>query len=101
MTKTKELHRRNASKTSRDAAKSISPNKLEEMVLKAIRRSRNTGKTQDELLDLFPDFSYSSITARPAALKRYGFIVDSGKRRPGKSGRLQAVLVAKEFATVS
>jgi hypothetical protein len=98
MTKTKQLHRRNASKTSKDAAKSLNVSRLEGLVLTAIKRSRKTGRTQDELLKQFPDFSYSSITARPAALKRDGLVVDSGKRRPGRSGRMQAVLVAKEFA---
>ena len=54
--------------------------------------------TQGELLAKFPGHSYSSITARPAALKRKGLVVDSGLRRLGPNGKAQAVLIAKEFA---
>ena len=69
------------------------------MVLNAIRQSKRKGMTQDELLRKFQAYSYSSITARPAALKRKGLIVDSGERRLGRSTRKQAVLVAAEFAS--
>lgn len=80
--------------TSHKAAASIEPTDLEALVLRAIREAQETGMTADELLEKFPDLSYSSITARPASLKRKGLIKDSGERRPGRSGRSQAVLVA-------
>ena len=79
--------------TSHQAAASIKSNDLEALVLRAIRESGKQGMTADELLEKFPDLSYSSITARPASLKRKGLIKDSGGRRPGRSGRSQAVLV--------
>ena len=90
------LFRRNASDTSIEAEQSIDVSRLEKLVLKAIQDAGTKGMTQGELLRRFPDLSYSSITARPSALKRKGFIVDSGLRRPGPTGRKQAVLVAKE-----
>ena len=94
MTKLKELFRRNAPDTSIQAAESIDVNRLEGMVLKAIRNAGSNGMTQAELLATFRDYSYSSITARPSALKRKGLVVDSGLRRPSASGRNQMVLVA-------
>jgi len=98
MTKLKELFRRNASDTSIEAALSIEVTQLERMVLSAIKSAGNQGMTQQELIEKFSNYSYSSITARPSALKRKGLIVDSGERRVGKSGRKQAVLVSSEFA---
>ncbi len=94
MTKLRELFRRNASDTSIQAAESIDVNKLEGMVLNAIRDAGALGMTQAELLTKFPSYSYSSIAARPSALKRKGLIYDSGLRRPSANGRNQAVLVA-------
>ena len=89
------LVRTNDPDTSHAAAASIDATKLEEMVYQAIANSPD-GVTADELLARFPGYSYSSITARPAALKRKGLVKDTGERRPGRSGRLQAVLkVAK------
>lgn len=94
MSKLRELFRRNASDTSIEAAKSIDVSKLEGMVLNAIRSAGTKGMTQTELLGKFPGYSYSSITARPSALKRKGLIEDSGLRRPSPTGRNQMVLVA-------
>lgn len=94
MTKLRELFRRNASDTSIEAAESIDVTKLEGMVLNAIQSAGAKGMTQTELLAKFPGYSYSSITARPSALKRKGLIADSGLRRPSANGRNQAVLVA-------
>ena len=94
MTKLRELFRRNASDTSIQAAESIDVNKLEGMVLNAIRSAGANGMTQTELLAKFPGYSYSSITARPSALKRKGLILDSGLRRPSPNGRNQMVIVA-------
>jgi hypothetical protein len=95
MTKLKELFRRNAPETSIQAAESIDVGRLEGMVLKAIRNAGSNGMTQDELLATFREYSYSSITARPSALKRKGLVVDSGQRRPSASGRNQMVLIAR------
>ena len=90
------LARKNDPDTSHEAAGSINTTNLEGMVLEAYRNAGPRGLTQDELLDLFPNFSYSSITARPSALKRKFLIIANGEKRKGKSGRQQAVLVAAE-----
>jgi hypothetical protein len=98
MTKLTNLFRRNASDTSIEAALSIEVGRLERMVLNAIREAGRNGMTQQELLAKFNKYSYSSITARPSALKRKGLIVDSGNRRLSGSGRKQMVLIASELA---
>ena len=89
----KTLVRSNGSATSRVAAVDAPVTELEVLVYQAISASGEHGMTQDELLDTFPNLSYSSVTARPAALKRKGIVIDSGRTRPGKSGRQQTVLV--------
>jgi hypothetical protein len=89
------LHRNGAPDTSVKAGLSINTTQLEQMVYLAIYEAGHRGITADELLQLFPDYSYSSITARPASLKRQGIVIDTGERRPGRSGRPQAVLKAK------
>lgn len=92
------LYARNADPdTSHAAAESIDVAKLEQLVLTEIRKAGTYGMTQDELLIALPHLSYSSVTARPSGLKRKGYICDSGHRRPGRTGRNQAVLVASEF----
>jgi hypothetical protein len=98
MTKLTDLFRRNASDTSIEAALSIEVGRLERMVLNAIREAGRNGMTQQELLAKFNKYSYSSITARPSALKRKGLIADSGNRRLSGSGRKQMVLIASELA---
>lgn len=96
-TPTHHLYRQDALDTSVQAAESIEVSKLEGMVLRAIEMSRSKGLIADELRRLFPELSYSSVTARPASLKKKGLIGDSGERRAGDSGRMQAVLKAKEW----
>lgn len=93
-TSLRSLSRTGDPSTSHEAAASIDPTELEAMVLDAIRESGHKGMTADDLLHHFPKYSYSSITARPSALKRKGLIYDSGEKRLGKSGRRQAVLKA-------
>jgi hypothetical protein len=91
------LYRATDPDTSRAAAESIEVTGLEQMVYEAICRVGREGRTQDELLILFHTYSYSSITARPAALKRKGLIGYSGEKRAGMSGRAQNVLVAAKY----
>jgi hypothetical protein len=83
--------------TSLEALQSIDLPKLENIVYTIIRSSGRTGVTADELLLALPGLSYSSVTARPASLKRKGLIVESGVTRLGRTGRNQKVLVAAEF----
>lgn len=99
-TSPKMLHRHPATDTSIDAAESIDVSRLEQMILEDIELSGVWGMTQDDLLSMHQRYSYSSITARPTALKRKGLIYDSGERRRGKSGRRQAVLKATKFRTM-
>ena len=94
---TEQLYRRNASDTSIEAANSIDISRLEKMILEDIELSGVWGMTQDDLIHMHPGYSYSSITARPSALKNKGLIFDSGERRAGRSGRRQAVLKAAKF----
>lgn len=96
MTSTRELYRAEGPETSRLAAESVSPTQLEQLILDRIRQAGFDGMTQDELLIAFPNLSYSSVTARPAALKRKGLVIPSG-RRAGASGRAQTVLIASEY----
>ena len=99
MTATYMLYRTTDPDTSREAAESINVTRMESIVLFHIWNAGHNGATQDELLaELTPHYRYSTITSRPAALKRKGLVVDSGKRRPGVSGRSQIVLISKEFA---
>jgi hypothetical protein len=91
------LHRHHATDTSIEAAESIDVSRLEQMILEDIELAGVWGMTQDDLLAMHPRHSYSSVTARPASLKRKGLIYDSGERRLGKSGRRQAVLKATKF----
>lgn len=86
------LWRQDALDTSVAAGQSINVTKLEDKVLLAIEYAGIDGMTADELRARMPELSYSSVTARPAALKRKGLIFDSGERRAGNSGRMQAVL---------
>ena len=57
------------------AAASVDATRLENMVFAEYLACGLRGATQDELLEAFPDFSYSSITARPSALKRKGLVI--------------------------
>lgn len=99
MTATFTLYRKDASDTSIAAAESINITRMEGIVLFHIWQAGANGITQDELIEaLGPTYSYSTVTARPAALKRKGLVLDSGKRRPGTSGRMQMVLITPEFA---
>jgi hypothetical protein len=96
-TRRKSLVQRNDPDTSHAAARSIDVTNLEQMVYDNIVESGSRGMTQDEILSLHPGYSYSSITARPAALKAKGLIGYNGEKRAGASGRLQRVLVAAKF----
>lgn len=98
MTSKKFLFRRNAPQTSVEAAEKLDVTRLEELVYRAIVDAKEQGITQDELLTKFDSLPYSSVTARPAALKRKKLVVDSGLRRKGRTGRNQIVLVAKRYA---
>jgi hypothetical protein len=78
--------------TSHEAAHSVDTTRLEGLVYETISRFGPQGCISDEVRALYPNYPYSSITARYRALLDKGFIVDTGLRRNGVSGRSQRVL---------
>ena len=87
-----KLARLNDPTTSHEAAQAVDTTRLEKMVYEAIK-SHPDGCISDDILDMFPNFPYSSITARYRALLDKGFIEVSGVKR-GKFGRNQRVMRA-------
>ena len=78
--------------TSHQAAQVVDTTKLEQMVYEAIK-SHPDGCISDEILAMYPNYPYSSITARYRALLDKGFIEVTGVKR-GKFGRNQRVMKA-------
>ena len=78
--------------TSHEAAQAVDTTKLESMVYEAIKGFPE-GCISDEILGMYPNYPYSSITARYRALLDKGFIEVTGVRR-GKFGRNQRVMKA-------
>ena len=87
-----KLARLNDPTTSHEAAQAVDTTRLETMVYEAIK-SHPDGCISDDILDMFPNFPYSSITARYRALLDKGFIEVSGVKR-GRFGRNQRVMRA-------
>ena len=87
-----KLARREDPVTSHQAAQVVDSTKLEQMVYEAIK-SHPEGCISDDILGMFPNYPYSSITARYRALLDKGFIEVSGVKR-GKFGRNQRVMRA-------
>ena len=79
--------------TSHQAAQAVDTTKLETMVYEAIK-SHPEGCISDDILSMFPNYPYSSITARYRALLDKGFIEVSGVKR-GRFGRNQRIMKAK------
>jgi len=80
--------------TSHQAAQAVDTTKLEKMVYEAIKNFPD-GCISDEILEKYPQYSYSSITARYRALLDKGLIEVSGVKR-GKFGRNQRIMKAKK-----
>jgi hypothetical protein len=78
--------------TSHQAAQVVDTTKLESLVYEAIK-SHPDGCISDEILEMYPNYPYSSITARYRALLDKGFIEVTGVRR-GKFGRNQRIMKA-------
>ena len=85
-----KLVRKEDPTTSHQAAQAIDSAKIENMVYEAIKGFPD-GCISDDLLAMFPQYPYSSITARYKALLDKGFIEITGVRT-GKSGRKQRVM---------
>ena len=78
--------------TSHQAAQAVDNTKLETMVYEAIKGFPE-GCISDDILGMFPNYPYSSITARYRALLDKGFIEVSGVKR-GRFGRNQRIMKA-------
>ena len=87
-----KLARLNDPTTSHEAAQAVDSTKLEKMVYEAIK-SHPKGCISDDILNMYPNYPYSSITARYRALLDKGFIEVSGVKR-GRFGRNQRVMRA-------
>jgi hypothetical protein len=79
--------------TSHQAAQVVDTTKLESLVYEAIK-SHPEGCISDEILAMYPNYPYSSITARYKSLLDKGFIEVTGVKR-GKFGRNQRIMKAK------
>ena len=88
-----KLARREDPVTSHQAAQGVDSTKLEQLVYEAIK-SFPDGCISDEILQMYPNYPYSSITARYRALLDKGFIEVSGVKR-GRFGRNQRIMKVK------
>ncbi len=88
-----KLARREDPATSHQAAQAVDTTKLEQLVYEAIK-SFPDGCISDEILEKYPNYPYSSITARYRALLDKDLIEVSGVKR-GKFGRNQRIMKAK------
>jgi hypothetical protein len=88
-----KLARRQDPVTSHQAAQVVDTTKLETMVYEAIK-SFPDGCISDEILQMYPQYPYSSITARYRALLDKDLIEVSGVKR-GRFGRNQRIMKAK------
>jgi hypothetical protein len=80
--------------TSKAAAASLDPTKLESEVLAAIKSFGTNGCISDQIEAKLSHIKCSSVTPRYAKLAQKGLIRDSGERRVALSGRQQIVWVA-------
>jgi hypothetical protein len=87
-----KLARREDPTTSHQAAQAVDTTKLETLVYEAIKGFPD-GCISDEILAMYPNYPYSSITARYRALLDKGLIEVSGVKR-GRFGRNQRVMRA-------
>jgi hypothetical protein len=86
------LHRKDSPQTSIEAAQALDTKKLESMVYEAIKGFPD-GCISDQVLEMYPDYPYSSITGRYRALLDKGFIEIIGTR-VGRSGKKQRIMKA-------
>ena len=89
-----KLARRQDPVTSHQSAQAVDTTKLEQMVYEAIK-SFPDGCISDEILEKYPQYPYSSITARYRALLDKGLIEVSGVKR-GRFGRNQRIMKVKQ-----
>ena len=84
-------------RTSHEAAQSMDTNRLERIVLNAIKAHGENGATHDEVWDYLhqsksnPQYREGSITPRYKQLEMKGHIYTNGTTRKGRAGRGQLV----------
>lgn len=84
-------------RTSHEAAQSMDTNRLERIVLDAIKAHGKNGATHDEVWDYLhqskgnPQYREGSITPRYKQLEMKGHIFTNGTTRKGRAGRGQLV----------
>ena len=88
-----KLVRKEDPATSHQAAQLVDSTKLERMVYEAIKGFPD-GCISDEILAMYPQYPYSSITARYRALLDKDLIEVTGVKR-GRFGRNQRIMKAK------
>ena len=89
-----KLVRKEDPTTSHEAAQIVDTTKLEQMVYEAIKGFPE-GCISDQVLELFPQYPYSSITGRYKALLDKGYIEIVGVK-VGRSGRKQRLMKASK-----
>jgi len=80
-----KLHRKDSPETSVEAAQGVDTKRMEQMVYEAIKCFPD-GCISDEILEMYPNYPYSSITARYRSLLDKGYIEIIGTR-VGRSGK--------------
>jgi hypothetical protein len=79
--------------TSHAAGSKVDTARLEGMVYEAIKKYPD-GCIMDDVIASLPNVREHSIQPRFAPLIRKGFVVDTGEKREGRSGRLQRIIKA-------
>lgn len=82
--------------TSHAAGEKVDTARLEGMVYEAIKKYPD-GCIMDDVINALPNIREHSIQPRFAPLIRKGFVLDTGEKRMGKSGRFQRVMKTKEI----
>ena len=84
--------------TSFEAAVQVDTHTLE-MEVYSVIKMHPEGCIMDDVISALPHIREHSIQPRFAPLIRKGFIVDTGEKRKGKSGRYQRVIRIKDDTT--
>ena len=79
--------------TAVEAAYSVHVAPIEIAIMDVIRDATD-GCTAHEVSEKLSHIPLNTLTPRFATLARKGLIEDSGNRRPGRSGRMQRVMIA-------
>lgn len=93
------LCRKGGVDTSKQAAFSLDTKSIESVVYNVILNHGPEGCISDEVRGHLSHLPYSSVTARYRSLLDKKYILDTGRRRKGESGRNQRVMVATKHFT--